>query len=166
MKEVILYRHAEAEPAGEDRPDQERRLTAEGRETARQVGFLLRHHQHVPQRVLCSDAHRAVETAELSAETSDATAAVERVPQLYTGSAEEYIALFADQPQELDRVMIVGHNPIVAEVLERLTGRRRRVRAGDAAVLRFDVPDWITIAVELGATLLAVLPDEPPRVQR
>ncbi len=166
MREIILYRHAEAEPAGGGRPDRERRLTAEGRETARQVGFQLRHHRRIPQRVLCSDARRAVETAELSAETAEAPAAVERVPALYSAGPDEYLALFADQPQELDRVMIVGHNPIIAEVLERLTGERRRVRSGDAAVLQFTVAEWLTIAVEMRATLVAMLPEEPPRSAR
>jgi len=161
MKEIILYRHAEAETPDGGRPDHERRLTPKGRTTAQLVGSRLRVHNVIPERVLCSDARRAVETAELSAETAGVPAAPERVPELYTGGADEYIGIFADQPAELNRVMVIGHNPVVEEVLERFTGAHRRMRPGEAAVLQFVLADWGLIAADHSATLIGVLPNEP-----
>ncbi len=162
MREIILYRHAQAEPSEGGRPDEERRLTAAGREAAADLGRLLKEHKRVPQRVLCSPATRAVQTAELCAASAQAPVALERLPELYTGGLDHYIAAFADQPPELDRVMIVGHNPIIEEVIEHLAGTHQRISSGRAAVLQFDVPEWDTIAAELKARLAGIFPEAPP----
>ncbi len=162
MKEVILYRHAQAELSEGGRPDNERRLTVAGREAAADLGTLLKERRRVPQRILCSPAMRAVQTAELCAASAEAPVALERLPELYTGGADHYIAAFADQPPDLDRVMIVGHNPIIEEVIERLAGMRQHISAGRAAVLQFDVPTWDTIAADQKARLAGVFPEAPP----
>ena len=62
MRELILLRHAHAEPAAAGQDDHQRGLSATGRAEAQAAGDWLREHGLQPDRVLCSNATRTRET--------------------------------------------------------------------------------------------------------
>ena len=62
MRELILLRHAHAEPAASGQDDHQRGLSATGRAEAQAAGEWLREHGLRPDRVLCSDAARTRDT--------------------------------------------------------------------------------------------------------
>ena len=62
--DLILWRHAEAEPAGPDEPDAKRALTAKGKRHAARVGAWLYRQLPDDVRVLSSPAKRCVQTVE------------------------------------------------------------------------------------------------------
>ena len=64
MRELILLRHAHAEPAAAGQADLDRPLSPEGLAEAEAAGRWLREQGLVPDRVLCSPARRARETLE------------------------------------------------------------------------------------------------------
>jgi len=66
--EIYLLRHAIAEDAA-GRPDAERALTAEGRDRLRRVLKRARQADVAPSLILASPYRRALETAEIAAET-------------------------------------------------------------------------------------------------
>ena len=62
--DLILWRHADAEEAGPDQSDGERRLTALGQQQARSSAQWLARHLPETATVLVSPAKRALQTVE------------------------------------------------------------------------------------------------------
>ena len=68
MRDLILLRHAHAEPAAAGQDDRQRGLSAAGVEEARAAGEWLRGHGLMPDRILYSSAERTRQTLEALAQ--------------------------------------------------------------------------------------------------
>ena len=105
--DLILWRHAEAEP-GE--PDLGRRLTAKGIQQAERVAKWLDRHLPATTRILTSPADRAEQTAR----------ALKRkyriVPEIAPGASAAAVLAAAGWPDAREPVLIVGHQPTLGEV--------------------------------------------------
>ena len=105
--DLILWRHAEAEP-GE--PDLGRRLTAKGSQQAERMAAWLDPHLPAMTRILASPAQRTQQTAQ----------ALKRkfrvVPELAPGASAAEILAAAGWPDAREPVLIVGHQPTLGEV--------------------------------------------------
>jgi phosphohistidine phosphatase SixA len=140
MHELILLRHAEADPHGKDgKDDRERHLTEHGRSEARAAGEWLSKHQIRYDRVLCSPSIRTKETAAL------ALGQVEPVyeDRIYDATVGELYDVL-DKNQDAGCVVLVGHNPGIEQLVAFLVeGRSEDYRgmppAGIAHIL-FDGP--------------------------
>jgi phosphohistidine phosphatase len=105
--DLILWRHAEAEP-GE--PDLGRRLTAKGHKQAERVGVWLDGHLQQTARILVSPADRAQQTAlalKRKFKTLDA---------LSPGATAAAVLAAAGWPDAREPVVIIGHQPTLGEV--------------------------------------------------
>ena len=125
MRELILLRHAHAEPAATGQPDLDRPLSADGLAEAAAAGRWLSEQSLVPDRVLCSPARRSRETLEAVLE------AIGYVDQrledrIYEATAGT-LAELADANREAERLLLVGHNP----GLERLAALMHSGQSGD-----------------------------------
>ena len=105
--DLILWRHAEAEP-GE--PDLGRRLTSKGLKQAERMAQWLDSHLPDTCRVLVSPADRAQQTA----------VALQRkfktVPELAPGASVAAVLAAANWPDSREPVLIVGHQPTLGAV--------------------------------------------------
>ena len=109
MRELILLRHAHAEPASAGQADLDRPLSAEGLAEAEAAGRWLGQQKLVPDCVLCSPARRARETLEaVLAAIGYVDQRIE--PSIYEATPGTLIAL-ADTHRDVGRLMLVGHNP-------------------------------------------------------
>ena len=125
MRELILLRHAHAEPASPGQADLDRPLSPEGLAEAEAAGRWLAEHKLVPDCVLCSPARRTRETMEA------VLAAVGYVDQrlderIYEGTAGT-LAELADDHRQTDRLLLIGHNP----GLEHLAALMHSGQSGD-----------------------------------
>jgi phosphohistidine phosphatase len=125
MRELILLRHAHAEPATPGLADMDRPLSPEGLAEAEAAGRWLAEHKLVPDCVLCSPARRTRETMEA------VLAAVGYVDQrlderIYEATAGT-LAELADIHRDTDRLLLVGHNP----GLEHLAALMHSGQSGD-----------------------------------
>lgn len=125
MRELILLRHAHAEPAVAGGADIDRPLSAQGLAEAQAAGQWLARQGLVPDCVLCSTARRARETLEA---VLGVIGYVEQrlEPAIYEASAGTLAGL-ADEHREVDRLMLVGHNP----GFERLAALMHSGQSGD-----------------------------------
>ena len=125
MRELILLRHAHAEPALPGQSDMDRPLFAEGLAEAEAAGRWLRDKQLVPDCVLCSPARRTRETLEAVLAT---IGYVDQrlVPAIYEATPGTLAALI-DEDRDSTRLMLVGHNP----GLERLTALLHTGQTGE-----------------------------------
>jgi len=109
MRELILLRHAHAEPATAGQADLDRPLSAEGLAEAEAAGRWLAEQGLVPDCVLCSPSRRTRET--LEAVLGVVGYVEQRVEDtIYEANPGTLIAL-ADAHVEVERLMLVGHNP-------------------------------------------------------
>lgn len=139
MKELILLRHAHAEPAPPDGVDLDRPLSPEGIAEAESAGRWLQEQGLVPDRVLCSPARRTRETLEA------VLAVIGYVDQrldegIYEATPGTLVGL-ADQHRECSRLLLVGHNPGLERLAALLhsgqSGEYRGMPPGSVAVLAF-----------------------------
>ncbi|SBV37531.1 Phosphoglycerate mutase family protein [uncultured Stenotrophomonas sp.] len=125
MRELILLRHAHAEPADNGLADVDRPLSPHGLAEAEAAGRWLLEQRLVPDRVLCSPARRTRETLEA---VLGLTGYVEQRldPRIYDATPGALAAL-VDEHREVDRLLLVGHNP----GLEQLVALMHSGQSGD-----------------------------------
>lgn len=107
--ELILWRHAEADPAQPGQADETRALTAKGRKQAVKMGEWLDRHLPANCTVLSSPALRTVQTAEALGRKFKTHAA------LATDSTAEQLLSAARWPASREAVLVVGHQPLLGQ---------------------------------------------------
>jgi phosphohistidine phosphatase len=113
---VIVMRHAKSEDAAAS--DHARQLTDEGRTDAQAAGRWLAETGLVPNVVLVSSATRAVQTAEqLARGLGSGEPAVHVLDALYQADVDEVLQLVAEAPVTAGTVMVIGHNPTMAQLV-------------------------------------------------
>lgn len=152
-RDILLLRHAHAEPSAAGGGDLERPLSPEGLAEAEAAGRWLLEHDLLPDLVLCSPAARTRET--LEAVLGVIGYVDQRLePAIYEATPGTLAAL-ADRHRELGRLMLVGHNP----GLERLAALLHSGQSGDyrgmppGAIAHLRLP--VGAEVEPGAASLA-----------
>ena len=114
MRRLHLLRHAHAVPTGKYR-DHDRPLTVAGREAAAHVGRALAARGDAIDVALCSDAARTRETLDVVLNTCGAAPELQLEPGIYQAECDELAALLRALPDDVRNVLVVGHNPGVAE---------------------------------------------------
>ena len=117
-RRLVLLRHAKSD--WPDVADHERPLARRGRRDAPVVGRWLGRSGYVPDAVVCSTARRARETWELAAVgLTDAVPGVapqvRYEPRVYEATVLGLLMLVREFPDDSTTVLIVGHNPSIAE---------------------------------------------------
>ena len=157
-KQLMIMRHAKSSWKEIGQTDFERGLNDRGRRVAPQMGRYMVDQGAVPDKIISSSANRAALTTELVAETAGvADADVQYVKYLYHAPADEYLdALERFDGENVERLMMVGHNPGLEELIYRLAKAHERMPT--AAIARFDLgdKDWISIRKPFKAKLLSV----------
>jgi phosphohistidine phosphatase len=142
MHELILLRHAEAQPAdgGDDR---QRALSEHGRREAKDAGAWLASHGARPLRALCSPSRRTEETAQLALAALADPPPLQLAGEIYDATPGELLALL-DQHTDAGTVLLVGHNPgierLVALLVEGRSDEFRGMPPGGLAVLHISGP--------------------------
>lgn len=125
MRELILLRHAHAEPAATGQADFDRPLSPQGLAEAEAAGRWLAGHGLAPDRVLCSPARRTRET--LEAVLAVAGYAEQRLePAIYDATPGALFGVLQAHA-EVERLLLVGHNP----GMERLVALLHSGQSGD-----------------------------------
>ena len=122
-RELLLLRHGKSSWDSDARSDLERPLAKRGRKDAPRVGAWLRRRGLVPDLVLASPARRARQTALLLLESLGMEEEVVRWdPALYGTGLEAHLRVLAGVPRSARRVLLVGHNPDLEDLLHHLGG--------------------------------------------
>ena len=137
MRELILLRHAHAEPAENGLADIDRPLSPHGLAEAEAAGRWLLEQRLVPDRVLCSPARRTRETLEA---VLGLTGYVEqRLDERVYDATPGTLAALVDEQRDVERLLLVGHNPgleqLVALMSSGQTGDYRGMPPAAVAVL-------------------------------
>lgn len=111
-KQLILMRHGHAQTDAVGQEDHGRSLSEKGRGQCRRIAAEMRRYQIMPQLAYVSSARRTQETAQILRE-SDALAEEAAIEEsrLYLAPTGELLHTIQQAPPEIDRLMIIGHNP-------------------------------------------------------
>jgi phosphohistidine phosphatase len=114
---LILLRHGKSDWDTDD-DDFNRPLKKRGKNASVQAGKWLLEHNLVPDFVITSSAKRAMQTAELACETMGIRKKnIYKQKHIYLATPEELLFTLQDCPKQAKRVMLVGHNPGLEELL-------------------------------------------------
>jgi phosphohistidine phosphatase len=153
MKTLLLLRHAKSSWKDDDLDDHDRPLNKRGKRDAPRMGKLLRDEKLVPDSILCSSAKRTRRTAELVAEAAEYRGETRLTGELYEAGAGRLLEAIQSLPDSAQRVLLIGHNPGLEELLEAVTGAYRPLTTGALAWLDFPVDSWREINREARAEL-------------
>lgn len=157
MKTLYMVRHAKSSWK-HDVIDHERPLKGRGKRDGVLVSKYLKKHVPPPQRIITSDAQRALSTAIYMKEAfgiADENFITNH--DLYDFSGQSVFNIIKSLPDELDRVLIVGHNHAFTSVANMLGNTYiDNVPTTGFVHLEFDVNHWKDIVT--GKTISTVFP--------
>ena len=117
---VHFIRHAQAVDRSTGLPDEQRNLTCRGRKRFRQVAACLKKMGIDPDFIITSPKVRAVQTAEILAETLRFSGEVMISADLATGPDISAFVNLLKTKSESDEIVIVGHEPGLGEAIGEL----------------------------------------------
>lgn len=168
MKRLYLLRHAKASTGEPDEDDHARSLTSRGRRAADRIGDVLAARGELPEFVLCSSSRRTRETLDRVLDRLTARPRVVIEEELYLADCRTLLARVRGIPEEVERALLVGHHPGIADLTDLFITRgsremRRRLSekfpTAALAILGLDATHWCDVGP--GAELDAfVLPRE------
>ena len=142
MKKLLILRHAKSSWKDGSLPDHDRPLNKRGKEDASRMGRLMRNEDLLPDLILSSTAERARVTVELIVEESGYEGVVEYRRELYATGPEVYIESISGLPDKYERVMVVGHNPGLEQLLEELIGEYQPLSTAALALVKLPIQNW------------------------
>jgi len=164
MKTLLILRHAKSSWKFPDLTDHDRPLNRRGKRDAPRMGRMLRGRELVPDLVISSTATRAKDTASAVAIHSGYKGKRIKFESLYAAEPAAYLAVLRELADNYQRVLIVGHNPGVEELIELLTGEIHIVPTCTLAQIEFDIEKWSDTLHRLtdrGRLVEILKPDEP-----
>lgn len=160
-RQLLILRHGKSD-WGVDVEDFERPLKKRGRRGAKAIGKWLAEHDLVPDFVCSSPAARAIDTAQRVCKQLDIGAGdIRQLELIYDARLDDLVQILSKCQDDRRRVLIVGHNPGLEDLLLFLTGSNIPIPEDGkylptATVAVLDMPDDWT-ALESGCATLAEL---------
>ncbi len=142
MKTLLVLRHAKSSWSDPSLNDHDRPLSKRGKQAAPRMGRLLLSEELVPDLIISSSAKRARKTAQKVATAMEYHGSIELSPQLYLGGPEAYLERIQASDAHIQRIMVVGHNPDVEELIAMLCGGTERMPTAALAHIEAAIPDW------------------------
>lgn len=152
MLRLIVFRHAKAVPHGAA-PDFERALAPRGVEAAAEMGRMLADEHLLPDLALVSPALRTRQTWEAAAMALSGIP-VRHEDGIYDAPSKRLLDLVRSVPDDVRTLVMVGHNPGIADLAQLLVGHgdryafsrmRAKYVTGAIAVVDFDVDRWVDV---------------------
>jgi phosphohistidine phosphatase len=143
MKTIYLLRHAHSAQSLYSVKDWERPLSSKGIKASHKVFEAIKNKRIYPDKIISSPAFRAINTALLFAH--DIGYPFEGVlinPLLYDGNSKSMIAFLRKQSDDINSIMLVGHNPSLARLYASLTGHTYWLPKSSVSIIKFKVDSW------------------------
>ncbi len=120
-RELLIMRHAESDWGAVS--DFQRTLTEQGAGDAARMGQWMRDQGLKPDYILASPAQRAKETVQaVCAELQINPEQIHWESQIYEASVSTLMMLLQKVPASASRILMVGHNPGLAVLIQALSG--------------------------------------------
>lgn len=170
MKRLTVLRHAKSSWKDRELDDFERPLNGRGRRACRRMGREMAERGMKFDYVLASPAVRIRQTIEGVSEQCQLPAPIRFEERIYMARVSELIELIATIPDELDNVLLVGHNTSAERLVLKLSrdegGLTRKVEEKfptcALAAIELPINRWSDIQAESGKLVDLIYPGELP----
>ena len=160
MKTLLLLRHAKSSWKDSDLQDFERPLNGRGQKAAETIARFIRKKKIVPDLLLSSPAVRARETIETIIKIASLKSELRFDERIYEASLQRLLEIVSEIDDDRKKVVLVGHNPGMAELLQRLTDRVEHMATGTLAKIDLKVASWTKVPDVKGNLEWIVKPKE------
>ena len=154
MKTLLILRHAKSSWRELGLSDHDRPLNKRGKRDAPRIGSLLSREDLLPDLIISSTAVRARKTAQLVMEASGYDGELRLEGDLYAAEPQAYVDILQALPDEIGRVMVVGHNPGLEELLEQLTRDAESLPTAALAQVSLNLEAWQDLDEDTQASLI------------
>lgn len=121
-RELLLLRHGKSDRKSGGN-DFDRPLTDRGKRGAQRIGVWLATNEMIPDHIVSSPAERALVTAEKACKAmGQGSGDIVQERKIYLAGIDDLLDVIRQLPATASRIMIVGHNPGLEELLVYLTG--------------------------------------------
>jgi len=156
-KTIQILRHAKTE-AGFHKQDKDRVLTSAGHERAAALATIMNQNADLPlDLILCSTAQRTRQTAAPIVDMRHVP--IKYLDDMYLASAGQLYEIIKNVDDDIDHIMLVGHNPsmhqivsflAVSEQLDKNEEIRFSYPTGTLTALSFENKSWSGIMPQTG----------------
>lgn len=160
MKTLFLLRHAKSSWKDASVPDFERPLNERGRRAAPLMGKFMRQQKLQPDLILCSPAERARQTIALVGKAAAFKAELRYDERIYAASVSRLRAVVSQIDESASKVLLVGHNPGMEELLESLAGEVHHMPTAALAHITLKIERWADVREQSGDLIRLVKPKE------
>ena len=157
-KTLLILRHAKSSWNEPDLPDRDRPLNKRGKRDAPRMGEFLKEMDLVPDLIISSTAKRARDTAKAVAKYSKYRRQIILNNSLYGADHDDYLIALRLIPDQFDKVLIVGHNPTLEELVSSSSGKAQRMPTCALALVELDdaIKSWSNIGSRIEGRLVNV----------
>lgn len=148
MKTLLIMRHAKSSWDNYGISDHDRPLNGRGKRDAPRMGELLKQEELTPQLIISSTAERAFATAEAVALASEYEGEIQLNPRFYHADPEVYVEALAGVSDALQRVMVVGHNPGMADLVDMLADVDLHFTTANIAQIELPISSWTEMTLD------------------
>ncbi len=156
MKTLLLMRHAKSSWKDSSMKDIDRPLTKRGHKNASRMGEVLKEAGLCPQLILSSPALRARQTAESVAKKSGYKESIQYYDSLYMAEPDDYLKKLVKQPDTLERILVIGHNPGLEGLMQILSGQVEALPTAAIASITLPVENWADLTDKTECKLIEI----------
>jgi phosphohistidine phosphatase len=158
MRVLYLLRHAKSSWGDPSLADFDRPLNERGRGATPLVAGFMRERGIRPGLVDTTPAVRARQTAELVAAAAGLDAPVSFDERIYEAHPLDLLKVVREADESAAELLLVGHNPGLEELIERLTGERERLPTAALVRVELQVEGWPQVEEGCGSLAWVVTP--------
>lgn len=142
MKTLFLLRHAKSSWSDDSLQDFDRPLNARGLAAAKDMGRFLSKQSPTPQLIISSPSLRTRQTIQIILSESGLDQQPVFDERIYEASVKDLLSVIEDVSDEIQVLLLVGHNPGIEDLVRQLTGERREMATATLAKIYFDEDRW------------------------
>jgi len=149
-KTLFIVRHAKAKQTDIGTKDIDRILSSEGLQQSSRLGVYLYKKNADISAIVCSNAIRAIQTAEqIADQIKYDISKIVQDSDLYEASVRILFNKVCEFNNNWNEVIIVGHNPVLSYFVEYLTGHHfDGMEAGSLVKISTGLKDWALVSQE------------------
>ncbi len=142
LRTIIVARHAKAKRGPAYPNDFKRPLSSRGKADAMSMGSSLKKQYLVPELVISSAAKRAKKTAKRVMTEMAYQGKLVLDEDLYLSGSKAYLKKLRVLDDEITRVMLVGHNPDLEDLVYKLTGEDVMIPTAGIVCIDLNLNHW------------------------
>ena len=153
-KTLLVMRHAKSSWKDASLSDHDRPLNKRGRTAAPRMGELIRDQGILPDYIATSSALRARATAEAVADACGYSGTIRELCELYLAPPAAYVQAVRGIDTDLGRVLVVGHNPGITQLVCELARADEVMPTGALALIELPIRRWADLDFGVSGQLM------------